>query len=70
MCIRDRWYTLLSAEPDLRVEFVPVAYDHESHARDIERVGLPIQFAETIRTGWWTTCLENLPARERARGRF
>jgi hypothetical protein len=64
------WYTLLSAEPDLRVEFVPVSYDHESHARDIERVGLPIEFAETIRTGWWTTCLENLPARERARGRF
>lgn len=64
------WYALLTAAPDLQVEFVPVAYDHESHARDIERVGLPVEFAETIRTGWWTTCLENLPARERARGRF
>src|SRR5207244_3889049 len=32
--------------------------------------GLPPEFAETLRTGWWTTCLENLPARERARGRF
>jgi hypothetical protein len=25
---------------------------------------------QTVRTGWWTTCLEVLPARERARGRF
>ena len=32
--------------------------------------GLPPEFAETIRTGWWTTCLENLPARERARGKY
>jgi hypothetical protein len=31
---------------------------------------LPAEFVETVRTGWWTTCLEVLPARERARGRF
>ena len=47
-----------------------VAYDHESTARAIEAEGLPSEFAETLRTGWWTTCLENLPSRERARGRF
>jgi diadenosine tetraphosphatase ApaH/serine/threonine PP2A family protein phosphatase len=64
------WYTLLTAAPDLGVEFVPVAYDHESVARDVEAAGLPPEFAETLRTGWWTTCLENLPARERQRGRF
>ena len=64
------WYALLTAEPDLRVEFVPVSYDHEAVARAIETEGLPHEFAETLRTGWWTTCLENLPARERARGRF
>jgi len=23
-----------------------------------------------IRSGWWTTCLENLPAKERMRGRY
>jgi diadenosine tetraphosphatase ApaH/serine/threonine PP2A family protein phosphatase len=63
------WYTVLTATPDLRVEFVPVHYDHETLAREIEREGLPPEFAETIRTGWWTTCLENLPARERARGK-
>jgi diadenosine tetraphosphatase ApaH/serine/threonine PP2A family protein phosphatase len=64
------WYALLTAEPDLDVQFVPVAYDHEATARAIEAEGLPREFAETLRTGWWTTCLENLPSRERARGRF
>jgi len=65
------WYTVLTAErDDLAVEFVPVHYDHEALAREIEREGLPAEFAETIRTGWWTTCLENLPAKERARGKY
>jgi diadenosine tetraphosphatase ApaH/serine/threonine PP2A family protein phosphatase len=64
------WYALLTATPDLDVEFVSVPYDHESTARAIEAVGLPREFAETLRTGWWTTCLENLPSRERSRGRF
>jgi diadenosine tetraphosphatase ApaH/serine/threonine PP2A family protein phosphatase len=64
------WYTVLTAGPTLGVEFVPVHYDHETVARQIEDEGLPPEFAETIRTGWWTTCLENLPAKERARGKF
>jgi diadenosine tetraphosphatase ApaH/serine/threonine PP2A family protein phosphatase len=64
------WYALLTAGPELTVEFVPVHYDHETLAREIEREGLPGEFADTIRTGWWTTCLENLPAKERARGKF
>jgi len=64
------WYTLLTAGPELTVEFVPVVYDHESVARDVERAGLPPEFAETIRTGWWTTCLERMPVKERARGRY
>jgi diadenosine tetraphosphatase ApaH/serine/threonine PP2A family protein phosphatase len=63
------WYTVLTATPALAVEFVPIHYDHETLAREIEREGLPPEFAETIRTGWWTTCLENLPARERACGK-
>jgi diadenosine tetraphosphatase ApaH/serine/threonine PP2A family protein phosphatase len=49
-----------------RVAFRHVRYDHEALAREIEDAGLPGEFAETIRTGWWTTCLENVPARERA----
>lgn len=64
------WYTLLTADPDLTVEFIPVAYDHDTLARQVEDEALPKEFAETVRTGWWTTCLENLPARERARGRY
>jgi hypothetical protein len=64
------WYTIVTATPGIDVEFVPVHYDTEALAREIEREGLPPEFAETIRTGWWTTCLENLPAKERARGKF
>jgi predicted phosphodiesterase len=64
------WYSVLTAGPDLEVELVPVHYDAETLAREMEAEKLPPEFAETIRTGWWTTCLENLPARERARGKF
>ena len=64
------WYALLTGAPNLRVEFVPVVYDHEALAREMEAEGLPPEFVETIRTGWWTTCLEVLPAKERARGKF
>jgi diadenosine tetraphosphatase ApaH/serine/threonine PP2A family protein phosphatase len=63
-------YALLTAEPDLRVEFCAVPYDHETLACEMEREGLPPEFAETIRTGWWTCCLESLPVKERARGRY
>jgi len=64
------WYTMLTATPDLDVEFIPVDYDAETLAREMEREALPAEFVETIRTGWWTCCLESLPAKERARGRF
>ncbi len=64
------WYALLEAGPDLRVEFVPVAYDHDRLAREMQLERLPEEFVETIRTGWWTTCLEVLPAKERRRGMY
>ncbi|HEV2852442.1 MAG TPA: metallophosphoesterase family protein [Thermoanaerobaculia bacterium] len=65
------WYALLEARQDgLRVELLPLVYDHESLAAEMRREGLPEEFVETIRTGWWTTCLEILPARERAASRF
>lgn len=54
----------------LRIEFVPLAYDHERLAREMREESLPEPFVETILRGWWTTCLEVLPAKERARGRF
>jgi predicted phosphodiesterase len=65
----DVWYAWLPAGAE-EVEFVPVAYDHEALAREMETESLPPPFVETIRTGWWTTCLEILPGKERARGRF
>src|SRR5205807_740517 len=56
------WYALLSVEPELRVEFVPVHYDHERLAAEMRAERLAAEFVETILTGWWTTCLEVLPA--------
>jgi hypothetical protein len=65
------WYTVLTVtDGGLGVEFVPVTYDHEALGREMDAEGLPPEFVETVRTGWWTTCLEVLPAKERARGRF
>jgi predicted phosphodiesterase len=62
------WYAILSAEPEFRVEFVPVCYDHERLAAAMRAEGLPEEFVATVLTGWWTTCLEVLPAKERRRG--
>ena len=56
--------------PLTSVEFVPVAYDHERLVDEMRDECLPDEFIETIRSGWWTTCLEVLPSKERARGRF
>lgn len=64
------WYSLLTAAPTLQVEFIPVPYDYQTLARDMRREKLPEEFVETIVTGWWTTCLEILPGKERTRGRW
>jgi diadenosine tetraphosphatase ApaH/serine/threonine PP2A family protein phosphatase len=64
------WYTIVEVSPQLRVEFVPVAYDHQRLAAEMRDEHLPEEFIETILTGWWTTCLEVLPSKERRRGKF
>lgn len=70
------WYTILKTAGAGRtplpweVEFVPLAYDHERLAREMRDERLPDEFIETILTGWWTTCLEVLPSKERRRGRW
>jgi predicted phosphodiesterase len=64
------WYTLLEARPRLEVEFIPVEYDYRRLAGEMRAEKLPEEFVETVLTGWWTTCLEVLPAKERRRGRF
>jgi len=72
------WYALLAARPaaageqhgGLDVELVPLRYDHRAMAAQVRAAGLPEEFAATLLSGWWTTCLEILPARERAASRF
>lgn len=67
------WYALLTAAPDssgVRVDFRPIVYDHQRLAAEMAAEQLPSEFIETVLTGWWTTCLEVLPAKERRRGRF
>jgi len=64
------WYALLSAQPRFHVEFRPVEYDYQNLAAEMRAEKLPQEFIDTILTGWWTTCLEVLPQKERRRGRF
>ena len=65
------WYTLLTIRKEsVEVEFVPIEYDHAALAREMRAEKLPDEFIATIESGWWTTCLEILPAKERAAGRF
>lgn len=65
------WYTLVEVRNgQLAVEFVPVHYEHERLAAEMRQERLPEEFVETVLTGWWTTCLEVLPPKERAAGRY
>ena len=65
------WYTVLAFDArGLHVEFVPVHYQHEALAAEMRAEKLPEEFVATILHGWWTTCLEILPSKERRRGQF
>lgn len=71
------WYAILESDTaagdghtGVRAAFIPVSYDHERLAAEMRAEKIPEEFVETIRTGWWTTCLEVLPAKERKRGRY
>jgi len=75
------WYAMLDVPPPVRtllppastaisVEMIPVDYDHEQLCAAMRKESLPEEFVETIATGYWTTCLEILPAKERSRGRY
>jgi hypothetical protein len=65
------WYCVLEERgEDLGVELVPLPYDYEALAAEMRGEELPEEFVETVTSGWWTTCLEILPARERAASRF
>jgi predicted phosphodiesterase len=65
------WYAFLDTdERRVPFQFIPLEYDHPRLAREMREEHLPEEFVETILTGWWTTCLEILPSKERLRGRF
>ena len=55
---------------DVAVRFISVRYDHKKLSAEMKAERLPAEFIETITTSWSTTCLEVLPHKERARGRF
>lgn len=66
------WYTVLEQLPGagVRFDFVRVEYDFTRLAREMRQESLPEEFIETVLTGWWTTCLEVLPGKERRRGKY
>ncbi|RBQ18345.1 hypothetical protein DP939_20995 [Spongiactinospora rosea] len=53
-----------------KAQIVRLHYDWRSQAKALRDAEFPGAFARTIVTGWWTTCLEVLPAAERADGLF
>jgi predicted phosphodiesterase/pyruvate-formate lyase-activating enzyme len=68
---REVWYAILDLDDGTaEAELVALAYDWRAQAASMRAAGLPQTFAETIETGWWTTCLEILPPQERSRGRY
>ena len=65
------WYATLEAAADgIDERLATLAYDHQALAAEMRAEELPEEFVETILTGWWTTCLEILPAKERSVSRF
>ena len=64
------WYSIVEFGPEPAIHYKPLEYDHHGLAAEMAEEKLPQEFIETIMTGWWTTCLEILPGKERARGRF
>lgn len=63
------WYAILEINRgSLKVDFIPLNYDFQRLATEMRLERLPEEFVETIETGWWTTCLEVLPMKERSRG--
>ena len=64
------WYTMIDGNDGLDVQFIGIEYDHELLAAEMVAERLPKEFVQTTLTGWWTTCLEILPSKERLRGRY
>ncbi|MEP7177519.1 MAG: radical SAM protein [Pseudonocardiales bacterium] len=68
---RNVWYAVLDLhDGQASAELVALDYDWRAQADSMRDAGLPEAFVESIETGWWTTCLEVLPPRERSTGRY
>lgn len=64
-------FTLLEdVDGKINAQNIAVNYDHKKLAQEVLQEALPEVFAQTLNDGYWTTCLEILPAKERALGRF
>lgn len=64
-------YMLLEIEKDsFKTMYRRISYDYQRLAREMRRENIVDPFIETISTGWWTTCLEILPVKERVRGKY
>jgi predicted phosphodiesterase len=63
-------YTILDAADPHIAKYIPLEYDHNALAAEMSAETLPQPFIETVLSGWWSTCLEVLPAKERSRGKF
>ena len=68
---RNVWYAILDFDAEhADAELVALDYDWAAQATSMRTAGLPQAFVETIESGWWTTCLEVLPPRERSTGKY
>ena len=72
---RVRFVSLEPADPGVKGASTKVithklSYDHRTLAQEMQQQNLPKPFIDTIVSGWWTTCTEILPAKERAQGRY
>ncbi len=64
-------YTLLELINDvMNIHYIHVEYDYVQLAGEMREEKLPEKFVDTILTGWWTTCLEILPGKERIKGKY
>src|SRR3972149_2801477 len=62
--VRDR----AGEAPD--AAFAPLRFDHDRLVEEMRAERIVEPFVNTVESGWWTTCLEILPSRERARGMY
>lgn len=63
-------YMMLELDQQPKFSYIPIEYDHQRLATEMRAEKLPEEFVETVLSGWWTTCLEILPAKERIAGKY